>query len=214
MGRRLALLWLAVPAVAAADSLSSIEARTPADWHGGGGAQATVVLSATLETAVAIELRGATDGAATTTIAGSGASGRVAFGAFDTLCSSTPQNGECVRVAGPASGAHLVASFVATVRVSGASGANLSLTRDAPAGAAPPDLPAARLKFAPGADTSWADSAAGTPLAAPLAAGAEGNLGAGLPSLTAVPHQIGMFFPDGAPPGEYTTAVRWTATAE
>jgi hypothetical protein len=192
---------------AAAQTLTDTETATPGNYAGGGGAQATVTFSATLQNAISLSLVGIADGAATTTIGGAGAAGTVAFGNFNTLCSAAVTTGECVRATAGTTGAHLVASFRATVAFSGAASADLGISKNA-AGVSPFDV-----KFATGIGTAWTNSGDGTALLDPLTAAAETNLGAALVSGATVDHQVAVYFADTMTPGAYNTTVRWTATA-
>jgi hypothetical protein len=192
---------------ASAQTLTDTETATPGNYAGGGGAQVTVQFNATLQNAITLTLTGIADGAATTTIAGTGTAGVVNFGTFNTLCNPAITNGECVRTTAGTSGAYLVASFRATVAFSGAPSADVGISKNV-AGA----IGFGGLKFASGVATAWTNSGDGTTMLDPLAAAAENNLGVGVASGTAIDHQVALFFPDTQAAGAYTTTVRWTAT--
>jgi len=191
---------------AAAQTLTDTETVTPGNYAGGGGAQVTVTFNATLQNAISLTLTGIADGAATTTVAGTGTAGTVDFGTFNTLCAPAITNGECVRSTGGTAGSHLVASFRATVAFSGAASADVGISKNV-AGAT-----TFGLKFASGLGTAWTNSADGTTMLDPLAAAAENNLGGAVASGTNIDHQVALFFPDTTAAGAYTTTVRWTAT--
>jgi hypothetical protein len=193
--------------------LTNTDTTDTGNYAGGSGAQVTVTMTATLGNAIELDLDGATAGATPTTITPTGgATGTVAFGGFDTMCNGGVTTGRCIRTATGTLGAHLVAAFTATVSFSGAASADLGITRNAAAGASPPDVAAANLKFASGVATDWTASGAGAALPAPLAVGGDTNLGAALTSGTAVTHEVAMFFADTSTAGAYSSTVRWTAT--
>jgi hypothetical protein len=194
---------------AAAQTLTDTETVTPGNYAGGGGAQVTVQFNATLQNAITLTLIGIPDGAATTSITGNNIpAGTVNFGNFNTLCNPAITNGECVRsaAASPTQGAHLVASFRATVAFSGAASADVGISKNVGG------VTAFGLKYATGLTTAWTNSGDGTNMLDPLAVAAENNLGNAVPSGQAIDHQVALFFPDTTTAGAYTTTVRWTAT--
>jgi len=206
-----AMVLFATPAFA---QLANTDTAAPDDYAGGGGAQVTVTMTATLGNAVSLTIDGATG---TTITPSGGATGDVVFGAFDTVCSSAPTTGDCVRTTAGSAGAHLVAGFTATVAFSGAASADLSITRNAAyaAGGPPYDVAAADLKFQTGLGNAWTDSGDGAALPDPVSGGVGGdedNLGAALASGDTVDHEVAMFFADTATAGDYETTIRWTAT--
>jgi len=204
------MVSFAAPAFA---QLANTDTTLTGDYAGGSGAQVTVTLNATLGNAIQLTLDGATAGGVVTAVTPTGgATGTVGFGNFDTLCSTGVTTGRCIPTATGTSGAHLVAAFTATVSFSGAASADLGISRNAAAGASPPDVAAANLKYAAGVATDWTDSGSGAALPNPLAVVGENNLGAALASGAMVDHEVAMFFPDTSTAGAYSTTVRWTAT--
>jgi len=204
----------------AAQLQESVRSST-GDYAAGGGAQVSVTFRATLQTAVELSVAGASDGEATTSITGAGSSGSVDFGTFNTLCSEPVQNGKCVVATEGEPGATLVAAFVAKVQTSGISSADIGLARVDASDATPSGtllaavgptvaFPLSQVRFAPGTATNWKRSGGGAMV--PLAANTARNLASAVRSGTALTHQVALFFPSDAPPGSYSTVVRWTAT--